>query len=220
MKRPKIGGPRTEARKAAVPVGRLLTSLLFCLQVLCLSSCSDSDDTRFPPYDNTEEVAAFWKSKPEFFKWKTLADLPADLKWESGAGVPEFGDPAAKKGGTFHDYHPTYPPTFRFIGPDGGNTFRGEHRDNIEISLVTRHPDEDVWIPGLAKEWATSADRKTVYFRLQEKLTYSDGVPIAVEDFFMTFFVMLSPHIKDPWYNDWYKKSTRRSSSMTTTRSP
>jgi microcin C transport system substrate-binding protein len=101
-------------------------------------------------------VKAFWKSKPDFFQWKTAADLPADLKWENAADVPEFGDPRAKKGGTFHDWHPTYPPTFRKVGPDASNTFRGEHHDNIEIGLITRHPDEDVWIPGLAKEWAVS----------------------------------------------------------------
>ncbi|OYW77470.1 MAG: hypothetical protein B7Z37_04325 [Verrucomicrobia bacterium 12-59-8] len=185
---------------------RTLRSLGVLLCAAVVSACSKSEDSRFPPYDNTAEVQAYWKSKPEFFQWKTLADLPADLKWESGANVPEFGDPRAKKGGTFHDWHLSYPPTFRNFGPDGGNAFRAEHHDNIEISLVMRHPDEDAWIPGLAKEWAISKDRKTVYYRLHDNLTYSDGKPVVVEDFFMTFFVMTSPHIKDPWYNDWYTK--------------
>jgi microcin C transport system substrate-binding protein len=197
--------PQSAGRRmpgAAIP--HLAGTLLILLGAALLPSCSDSDDTRFPPYDNTQEVQDYWKSKPEFFQWKTPADLPTDLTWENGADVPEFGDPEAKKGGTFHDYHQTYPPTFRFIGPDGGNTFRGYHRDNIEISLVARHPNEDVWIPGMAKEWAISEDKKTVFYRLRDKLTYSDGTPIVVEDFFMTFFVMTSPHIKDPWYNDWY----------------
>ena len=183
-----------------------LHGCLAAIVVFHLASCSKSTDDRFPPYDNTAEVQAFWKSKPKFFQWKTVADLPPDLKWENGTNVPEFGDPRAKKGGTFHDWHPTYPPTFRPFGPDGNNTFRGEHRDDVEISLVMRHPDEDAWIPGLAKEWAISEDRKTVYYRLHDNLTYSDGKPIVVEDFFMTFFVMTSPHIKDPWYNDWYTK--------------
>ena len=77
------------------------------------AGCSKTEDDRFPPYDNTAEVEAFWKSKPEFFQWKTPADLPADLKWESSVDVPEFGDPRAKKGGTFRDYHPTFRPTYR-----------------------------------------------------------------------------------------------------------
>jgi len=184
----------------------VLVALALCSLLSALCSCSESDDTRFPPYDNTDEVQAYWKSKPEFFKWKTIADLPTDLKWENGADVPEFGDPAAKKGGTFRDYHPTYPPTFRPVGPDGNNTFRGEHRDNVDIYLIRRHRDADVWIPGLAKEWAVAADRKTMYFRLHDNLTYSDGHPVEVEDFFMTFFVMTSQNLKDPWYNDWYTK--------------
>ncbi|OYW71199.1 MAG: hypothetical protein B7Z37_28405, partial [Verrucomicrobia bacterium 12-59-8] len=185
---------------------RTLRSLGLLLCAAVVSACSKSEDNRFPPYDNTAEVQAYWKSKPQFFQWKTVADLPPDLKWENGANVPEFGDPRAKKGGTFHDWHASYPPTFRVVGPDAGNSFRKEHHDHVQISLVMRHLDEDAWIPGLAKEWAVSKDRKTVYYRLHDNLTYSDGKPVVVEDFFMTFFVMTSPHIKDPWYNDWYTK--------------
>jgi microcin C transport system substrate-binding protein len=197
---------KAKSKETRFSIRAVCVTVALCSLPFALGSCSKSEVDRFPPYDNTAEVEAFWKSKPQFFQWKTLADLPPDLKWENGENVPEFGDPNAKKGGTFHDYHPTYPPTFRKFGPDGGNTFRGEHHDNIEISIVMRHPDEEAWIPGLAKEWAISKDRKTAYYRLRDKLTFSDGKPIEVEDFFMTFFVMTSPHIKDPWYNDWYTK--------------
>lgn len=197
---------KQRTQHTAFHLKRTLRALGVLLCAAVISACSKSTDDRFPPYDNTAEVQAYWKSKPQFFQWKTPADLPPDLKWENGAAVPEFGDPRAKKGGIFHEWHPSYPPTFRKVGPDASNAFRGEHHDNVEISLVIRHPDEDAWIPGLAKEWAISKDRKTVYYRLQDKVTYSDGKPVEVEDFFMTFFVMTSPHIKDPWYNDWYTK--------------
>ncbi len=165
-----------------------------------------AEDDRFPPYDNTEEVKAFWKSKPDFFQWKTPADLPSDLKWENGGDLPEMGDPAAKKGGTFHDYIESFPATFRVNGPDANGTFRSEHHDNILITLVQRHLNVDGWVPGLADEWAISPDKKTIYYRLCPTATYSDGTPVEVEDFFMTFFIMLSPHIQDPWYNDFYAK--------------
>lgn len=165
-----------------------------------------AEDDRFPPYDNTEEVKAFWKSKPDFFQWKTPADLPNDLKWENGGDLPEMGDPAAKKGGTFHDYIESFPATFRINGPDANGSFRSEHHDNILITLVQRHLNVDGWTPGLADEWAISPDKKTIYYRLCPTATYSDGVPVEVEDFFMTFFIMLSPHIQDPWYNDFYAK--------------
>ena len=163
-------------------------------------------DDRFPPYDNTAEVEAFWKSKPEFFQWKTPADIPTDLKWENGGDLPEVGDPEAKKGGTFHTEIDSFPPTFRFIGPDGNNTFRGEHHDHVYSWVVQRHPNAEAWMPCMADEWAISADKRTVYFRLDPKVAFSDGRPVEVEDFFMTFFIMLSPHIKDPWYNDYFAK--------------
>jgi len=182
------------------------TRLLLLSCVLCLQIFSLCADDRFPPYDNTKEVEAFWASKPEFFQFKTIAELPKDLKWETGADLPEIGDPGAKKGGTFHTEIPSFPPTFRIFGPDAGNTFRGEHLDNISISLVSRHPNEDKWIPGVAEAWAVSPDGLTVFYRLDPAATWSDGVPVAVEDFFMTFYVMLSPYIKDPWYNDYYAK--------------
>jgi len=179
----------------------LLLSFVFCLQVFCLHA-----DDRFPPYDNTAEVEAYWKSKPDFFQWKTPADIPADLKWETGADLPEIGDAAAKKGGTFHTEIASYPPTFRIIGPDANNSFRSEHWDNVYTWVVGRHPNADAWMPGIAESWAISADQRTIYFKLDPTATYSDGTRIEVEDFFMTFYVMQSAFIKDPWYNDYYNK--------------
>ena len=46
-----------------------LHGCLAAIVVFHLASCSKSTDDRFPPYDNTAEVQAFWKSKPKFFQW-------------------------------------------------------------------------------------------------------------------------------------------------------
>jgi len=182
-----------------------LAGMWVAISMLALLGFARADD-RFPPYDNTDEVTAFWKSKPDFFQWKTLNDLPKDLVWEHGGDPPEFGDPAAKKGGIFHTDIDSFPPTYRSLGPDATNPFRSEQYDNINVDLVMRHLNVDAWVPGLADEWAFSPDKKTVYYHLNPKATYSDGSPIAVEDYFMAFYVMLSPYIKDPWYNDFYSK--------------
>jgi microcin C transport system substrate-binding protein len=163
-------------------------------------------DDRFPPYDNTAEVEAFWKSKPELFVWKTAADLPQDLKWENGDGLPEMGDPAAKKGGHFHDYTSSFPATLRVVGEGAGSEFRSYFHDNISLGFVQRHLNADAWAPALAEAWAFSPDKKTIYFKLDPAATFSDGSPVRPEDFFMTFFIMLSPYIHDPWYNDYYAK--------------
>ncbi len=171
-------------------------SFVFCLAVFCLPA---KGDDRFPPYDNTAEVEANWNAHPEIYQFKTPADIPADLQWETGADQPDLGDPAAKKGGTFHIEEPDFPATLRFIGPDGSNTFRDQYWDNVEMTLVTKHPNSAKWIPCLAEAWAVGKDHKTVYFRLDPAAAYSDGVKVAVEDFFMFMYVALSPNTKDPF---------------------
>ena len=174
--------------------------------LVILAAASTFADDRFPPYDNTAEVEAAWKAKPNFYQFKTPADIPTDLVWETGADLPEIGDPEAKKGGTFHTEIPSFPPTLRFVGPDGSNTFRGEHADNVEMSLVSRHPNVDKWIPGIAESWALSKDRLTVYYRLDPEARYSDGIKVTVEDFFMAFYMSLSPYIVDPYANDYFSR--------------
>lgn len=189
------------------PVTSARTLLLLATSALLASCVPDrGSDDRFPPYDNTAEVEAEWKAKPQIYRFKTPADIPADLKWENGADYPELGSPHAKKGGGIHIDMPDFPPTLRFLGPDGSNTFRGEHWDNIEIMLVSRHQNAEKWIPGLAEEWAVAPDRRTVYFRLDPSATFSDGVKVAVEDFFMLFYMSLSKHLQDPYAIDYFTK--------------
>jgi len=163
-------------------------------------------DDRFPPYDCTAEMRAAFKADPQRYQFKTEADIPKDLKWETGQGLPELGDPAAKKGGTLHTEMPEFPPTLRFIGPNGNNTFRGEYFDNVEMQQVDRHPNADKWMPALAEAWAVSPDHMTVYYRLDPKARYSDGEKVTSDDWFTLFYVSLSPYIKDPFPNDYFKK--------------
>ncbi len=176
------------------------------LLLMLLAACS-KEDNRFPPYDNTAEVEAAWKAKPDLYRFKTPADLPQGLKWEGDhPEYPDMGDPAAKKGGTFNYDMGNFPPTLRITGPDASNNFRSEHFDNVELGLVAKHLNLDKWIPCLAKEWALSDDRRTVYFRLDPDATYSDGVKVTVEDYFMQFYISLSKHVQDAYTTDYFNK--------------
>lgn len=181
-------------------------AILILLLSLLLPSCRQSEDDRFPPYDCTKDFEAFVRSKPDFFRFASPEDIPADLKWENGQDLPEIGSPDAVKGGTFRYFVESFPSTFRFVGPDANDSFRSEHWEDVYTPTVARHMNVDGWHSGIAKEWAVSPDRKKVYFRIDPEATYSDGVPIVVDDYFFTFYVMLSPHIQDPWYNDFYSK--------------
>jgi len=44
------------------------------------------------------------------------------------------------------------------------------------------------------------------YYRLDPDATYSDGVKVTVEDYFMMFYISLSKYVQDPYTNDYFSK--------------
>ncbi len=190
-----------------------LRSPLRCLPLLlaafALLSCGAPEERKLEHaterVEFSDEVKEYFAKFPEFFEFSRPEALPADLKWLDGAEVPELGDPAAKKGGTYYYVLPDFPRTLRFLGPDGNGAFRSYIHDNNTMQLLGQHPDEPTqFFPALAKQWAFGADGRTIFFRLDAAATYSDGVPIRADDYFFCFYFMRSPHIVDPWYNDYY----------------
>ncbi|MDR2674045.1 MAG: extracellular solute-binding protein [Opitutaceae bacterium] len=166
---------------------------------------------------DTEKTAALDEyrektaGRPLFLQYKTPADLPEDLPWEDGSDLPEFADPRAKKGGTLYSYIQSFPLTTRIIGPDANGSFRPYLQDDVQVNLAHRHPDDTRigpngfhYHPGLAKQWAFDKKNKTVYVRLDPDARWSDGVPVKVGDFVFMFYFMLSAHIQQPWYNNFY----------------
>lgn len=143
---------------------------------------------------------------PEFFSFASIDDLPDDLDWNTNWDSPDIGSPEAKKGGTFNTFFGSlsFPPTIRTIGSEANNGFRGEHWDFIEMGLVNLHPNTLEIIPGIADRWAVDPNGRTVYYRIDEKATWSDGTPVTADDFFMTFYIALSEYITGPWYRQFY----------------
>ena len=143
----------------------------------------------------------------DYLKTGRSSDDPANLVWENGLDQPEIGDPAAKKGGVFRQSIPTFPPTIRPFGDNSNNSFRGDLYDNIEIPLVSLHPETMAMIPGLAREWATSADGRTIYFRLDPAACYSDGVPVRARDFLIAVYLRVSDHIVNPYAKQYFREN-------------
>ncbi len=158
----------------------------------------------FPPHDNREEVRAYYAENPDFFSFKTPADLPADLEWEDNAHLPEMGSPEAIKGGTQYGALQDFPRTMRTLGPDSNGGFRALIWDDPEMRIAFRHQDAFEFIPGLAKEWAVGDDKRTVYVRLDPAARFSDGEPVTTDDFFFMFWFYQSPYVTAPWYNNFY----------------
>lgn len=154
-----------------------------------------------------EEKWRFRIALGDYLKSGTPADIPADLIWKDGMDQPEIGDPAAKKGGVFRRYIETFPPTIRPFGDNSNNSFRGDLYDYIDLPLVSLHPETMEIIPGLAKQWAVSSDKRTIFFRLDPEARYSDGKPVRARDFHFGVYVRVSDHIVNPFQKQFYREN-------------
>jgi microcin C transport system substrate-binding protein len=176
------------------------------LTAAALAGCggSDSDAPAEPVRDNTAEVQAYYEANPDFFSFRTPADLPDNLEWQDGSHLPEIGSPEAKKGGTQYGALQDFPRTLRTVGPDSNGSFRPFILDDTFMRLAYRHPDEFEYYPGTAKEWAIDKENRTIYVRLDPEARWSDGEPLTADDFMFMFFFYQSEYIVAPWYNNWY----------------
>ncbi len=179
-----------------------LTAPFLLAALVSLSGCGQEEQAEVR--DNTQEVLDYYAANPEFFSFKTLADLPDDLVWINNMDLPEIGSPNAKKGGTQYEYVRDFPRTLRHVGPDSNGSFRPYILDYTKLFAGHRHPDKFEFIPGVAKEWAVSKERKTVYVRLDPDARWSDGVPFTANDILFSFFFYQSKYIVAPWYNNYY----------------
>ena len=205
---------------AITHIKRLVLVILTASALLPICGCSDSAKEAADKVAQKSEEAvaataplapaeqavidAFYKSKPEFFTFATIADLPKDLIWEDGHDEKPFADPRAVRGGTINDYMLTWPPTLRLVGPDANHSMRDIL--NSTMGMADLHPITKKWTPCLAKSWSVSKDKRTVYFRLDPDAHYSDGVPVKADDYLYLFYFMQSPFINDPWYNNFYEE--------------
>ena len=177
--------------------------------VALLAACGGGDAMEFEAYDNAAEVESYYSANSDFFHFASPTDIPQDLAWESGADLPEFGSPKAKKGGEYRGRLQDFPRTLRLYGPDANNAFRPYLLDDMAIRLAHLHPNIDGdhrYYPGIAQEWALDEENQTVYVRLDPAARWSDGNPVSADDVFFMFYFFQSPHIQEPWYNNWYGK--------------
>ena len=182
--------------------------LLFMLLLLALSGCGEServDGASFESPDNTQEVLDYYASKPDFFTFKSLADLPTQLTWEDGLDLPDIGSPKAKKGGTQYGYVQDFPRTLRWVGPDSNGSFRLYLWDDTAVPIAHQHPNFPTkHYPGLAQNWAIDQQSATIYVKLNAAAKWSDGERVTVDDFMFMFFMFQSEYILSPWFNNNY----------------
>lgn len=189
-----------------------MRNTLFCLFLtLCIAGCGGSSDSpetsagdNSGAADVSAEVQAYYAANPDFFSFKTLADLPAGLVWENNDQLPELGSPEAKKGGTQYAALQDFPRTLRTVGPDSNGSFRTFLLDDTSMLLAQVHPDTRELFPGLAESWSIDEATRTVYVKLDPAARFSDGEAVTADDYLFMFFFYRSPYIMAPWFNNFY----------------
>lgn len=180
-----------------------MRSLTFIL-IGCVALAGCARKSEAPANDALAEAKAYYQKNPGFFVFKTSAELPKDLDWQTGADVQPFADPHAQPGGVLRDFIADFPRTLRVVGPDANGSFRGIILDGNSLGLLGWHPNTEAPYPTLATAWAVSPDKRTVYFKLDPDARFSDGEKITADNYFFSFYFFHSPHIHDPWYNNFY----------------
>lgn len=134
-----------------------------------------------------------------------VTELPKDIDWQTADPKKEglIASPEAQVGGTIHSYFSSFPLTLRQVGPDSNGSFRGLMDDN-DFGLVTMHPNTQKWLPSIASHWAFDKNGRTVFYKLDPSVTWSDGKKVTADDFLFTLAFYRSPHIVAPWYNQYY----------------
>jgi microcin C transport system substrate-binding protein len=179
-----------------------LNLLLTILLILAVPAIGCSREQSSLPESESRNMAAELPKQPR-------EPLPEGIEWETNIKDPVFASPDAVRGGTLHQTLLGFPLTFRVVGPDSNTGFRSAILDN-QFSLVGLHPNTLNIVPELATHWAFGKDKKTMYFKLNPKARWSDGVPVTADDFAYSLEFMRSEHIVAPWYNDYYSREIER----------
>ena len=97
--------------------------------------------------------------------------LPDGIEWETNLDDPPIGSSDAIRGGTFNYFMPSYPLTFRLMGPNSNDAFASWNRSfTMNFGLVGQHPVTDRYIPLMATNWSIQEDQRTIFFRLVDQI--------------------------------------------------
>ena len=135
-------------------------------------------------------------------------ELPSDLVWLTNNEDPEFASPNAIRGGMFRTWMMSFPLTLRLVGPDSNGSFAYFTRAN-QFGPVSHHPQTGRPIPLLATHWAFGEDGRSIFYRINPKARWSDGVPVTADDVVFNVQFLRSKYIVSTWSNDYYTNRIR-----------
>ena len=106
-------------------------------------------------------------------------------------GLDPFASPNAKKGGSITLSWGDFPKSLNYYLDN--NTFTIFVFSSLFDSLIQAHPVDESPIPGLAKSWEISSDKKVFTFHLDPAARWSDGKPVTADDVIFTYDTLMDP---------------------------
>ncbi len=70
--------------------------------------------------------------------------------------------------------------------------------------LITRGPDSDAWVPYAAETFTISEDGTTVDVTIRPDLVWSDGSPVTVQDYYLTYVLQIDPDVGSNGHDSWF----------------
>lgn len=129
--------------------------------------------------------------------------MPEQVTWITAEGK-NLGSKDAKVGGVIRRNTSEFPVTYRYVGPEANGAMRGAFWQNAPCVSYVR--ETQTFLPYAATHWAYDADMRGVYFKLNENVRWSDGVPCKASDYLYYWEQMINPNLNDPWYNNYYSQ--------------
>ncbi|MGQ9660967.1 MAG: extracellular solute-binding protein [Kiritimatiellia bacterium] len=105
--------------------------------------------------------------------------------------VDPLASPDAVPGGEITAYAGQYPESLNYYLAN--NTFVADVFSAMYETLLELDPITAEYVPGVAKRWNISSDKRTFTFWLDEHARWSDGRPITAEDVRWTFDAIMNP---------------------------
>ena len=102
-----------------------------------------------------------------------------------------LASPDATVGGEISIYAHQYPQSFNYYLDN--NVLSGELFGNMYESLLGIDGITAEYVPGLAKSWTISEDKRVFTFTIDERAVWSDGKPVTADDVVFTFQTVQDP---------------------------
>ncbi|WP_253691998.1 MULTISPECIES: ABC transporter substrate-binding protein [unclassified Treponema] len=123
---------------------------------------------------------------------------PSHLKWYTSY-PKDLSSKALKKGGIYYGFLGDIPNTFRYMGPGADELC--VKLFNTQMPFLWTSFETFEFMPCSAVCWSVDLPSKTVYYKLNETMLWSDGVPCTADDWLFANEFCKSKKIVDPVKN-------------------